>query len=305
VPPDARTSVTSSRRNASLTYLAPQPLKQREHAHGGRYGSLFDEQTGVSWTEHEYDYALANGIPVVAFIRKDAFITGDKMDTGDSAERLKKFKTKVRKHLVEEWGSIDDLRSRVAAAIPKQIQHDEDEQSPRPGWYRGGQVPPAAAEEIARLKLEVERLTALAAASANAEQGGYHFALHHEPGTGRQILEVRPTTGTWSPFLMAIPVAEKDAVTPEMWPGAVGHPRAGGGLIAPTNGVEGNWAFWTAHNAATTTMSYFIFCKTLPSKLLFGVQGKDAPQYTIENPGTPNQKPKLLPEVSPRPPFRT
>ncbi|WP_437298893.1 DUF4062 domain-containing protein [Sorangium sp. So ce426] len=139
----------------------------------GRYGSPFDSETGVSWTEHEYDYAHEHNIPVIAFIRKDAAITGDKMDTGKTAKRLQEFKAKVKsRHLVEWWDTEADLRARVASAIPKRIREDEDEGTPRPGWYRGGQgASPAVVEEMAHLlsdnrtlREENERLKALVAA---------------------------------------------------------------------------------------------------------------------------------------------
>ena len=35
---------------------------------GGRYGSLADGQ--ISFTEHEFEYARSNGIPVLAFLHK-------------------------------------------------------------------------------------------------------------------------------------------------------------------------------------------------------------------------------------------
>src|ERR1700730_5541122 len=35
----------------------------------GRYGSI--DETGVSYTEKEYDYAVANGVTVLAFIHSD------------------------------------------------------------------------------------------------------------------------------------------------------------------------------------------------------------------------------------------
>lgn len=125
-----------------------------------------------------------------------------------------------------------------------------------------------------------------------SQEAGYYFAVHREQGTGRYILEVRPAVGTWSPFVAAVPVSEKDAVKPEIWPGAVGCPQNWGGLLSPRDGTEGEWAFWSAHNPATPNMSYFIYCTKLPSKLLFGSLGTGARQYTIESPGKPNQTPR-------------
>lgn len=121
----------------------------------------------------------------------------------------------------------------------------------------------------------------------------YRFALHREQGTGRYILEVGPKDGAWAPFIVAVPLSEKDAVKPEMWPGAAGHPQNWGALFAPQSGTDRDWAVWSAQNAATETMSYFIYCTQLPSRILFGVVGSKRLQYTIENPGKPNQEPKM------------
>ena len=35
----------------------------------GRYGTV-DDQTGISYTEREYDYAVAQGIPTLAFVHE-------------------------------------------------------------------------------------------------------------------------------------------------------------------------------------------------------------------------------------------
>ncbi|SBS78265.1 conserved hypothetical protein [uncultured Mycobacterium sp.] len=43
---------------------------------GGRYGSV-DETVGVSFTEREYDYAIATKTPVLGFLHKDpAWVQG-------------------------------------------------------------------------------------------------------------------------------------------------------------------------------------------------------------------------------------
>lgn len=106
----------------------------------GRYGSHYDSQTGLSWTEREYDYAHDQGIPIIAFIRRDSAITADNLDPNESYRRLQNFKQKVKdRHLVEPWSTIDDLCRRVGAALTKRIRADEgDDKRRRPGWYRGG-----------------------------------------------------------------------------------------------------------------------------------------------------------------------
>jgi len=112
----------------------------------------------------------------------------------------------------------------------------------------------------------------------------YHFVVHRQaaPSTGF-VIEVRPRAGSWSPFVAAIPVAEKDRVRPNIMHGPPGRVPFGGSLSLYREGANGDWAFCFAQNEATPTMSYYIFCSELPSKLLFGVDG--GVQYLIERPG--------------------
>ena len=41
---------------------------------GGRYGSI-DEETGMSYTEKEYNYAKTKGLPVLVLIKEPSAIT--------------------------------------------------------------------------------------------------------------------------------------------------------------------------------------------------------------------------------------
>ncbi len=118
----------------------------------GRYGSV-DDSTGLSWTEREYDYAVSKGIPVLAFVREDPAITKDKMDTeAQAAAKLLAFRAKVRgAHLTASWKDASDLTAAVTVALLKRIREDEKSGGkPRPGWYRGGRLPPLV--EIESLK---------------------------------------------------------------------------------------------------------------------------------------------------------
>lgn len=122
----------------------------------GRYGS-FDETIGMSWTEREYEYAQKQGIPVLAFLRRDSAITKDKADSTEEAiKRLEAFKKKVKgAKLIKEWSSEHELTGEVVQALRNQIDWDEEEGRPRPGWYRGGTIPDARVlNELARLSAE-------------------------------------------------------------------------------------------------------------------------------------------------------
>ena len=56
---------------------------------GGRYGSI-DSETGISYTEKEYNYAKSKGIPVLVLIKKLSAITEAEKDTGeDKYDKMK------------------------------------------------------------------------------------------------------------------------------------------------------------------------------------------------------------------------
>jgi hypothetical protein len=110
----------------------------------GRYGTV-DSLTGLSWTEREYEYAKSKGVPVLAFLREKASITADKMEAEhDRQTRLNAFVTKVQTgHMYKAWREVDDLKGLVVQGLTQHISNDEDEGHPRPGWYRGTDVPGA------------------------------------------------------------------------------------------------------------------------------------------------------------------
>lgn len=101
---------------------------------GNKYGSI-DEDSGLSYTEKEFDYAISQGIPVLAFIADDNInLSVSKVE--QDAEKiigLRKFKDKVKKSdlYVSFWNSKDKLEALVSQSISKSTL-DSD----RPGWIR-------------------------------------------------------------------------------------------------------------------------------------------------------------------------
>lgn len=127
----------------------------------GRYGTK--DQTCISWTEREYDYAVEKKVPVLAFIREDAFITKDKTDA--ETAKLDAFKKRLREHHAKTWTTADKLVAEVTAALRYGIQDDEDSGTMRPGWIRGDQIPSLKVmDELARLSKENADLRETAAA---------------------------------------------------------------------------------------------------------------------------------------------
>jgi len=90
---------------------------------GMRYGSI-EEGSGKSFTELEYDEAVKNKIPVLAFIidEEQCPILPKFVDFGEKAEKLKQFKAKLNSsYLVSRFASIDNLKQLVEKSVRQAI----------------------------------------------------------------------------------------------------------------------------------------------------------------------------------------
>lgn len=117
---------------------------------GHRYGSITD--TGIGYTEKEYDYAISKGVPVLGFLLDDkASWPADKIETDEKKrERLDQFRTKVRSRMVNFWANKDDLHAKFSIALMKAFSTH-----PRAGWTRASDVAgPEVTKEISRLSAE-------------------------------------------------------------------------------------------------------------------------------------------------------
>lgn len=135
-----------------------------------------------------------------------------------------------------------------------------------------------------------ERIVAAAegrsASVSRPEVAPYHVQVHPGRGGEGHVIELRPRAGTWAPFIAAIPKDEKESVKPNIMHGPAGRIPSAGMLVMAGEGEtpDGTMWFMTAGNQATPTQSYFLFCKEIPSKIVFGVEG-GPPQYTLTRPG--------------------
>jgi len=98
---------------------------------GTRYGSTLTKD-GVSFTEMEYDYAEASGVPQIGFLfqRKGKFVNDD--EGRDRFLRLRAFRHKVSRRQVAFWEAPHQLSLEVQRALPSLFAEND-----RPGWVRG------------------------------------------------------------------------------------------------------------------------------------------------------------------------
>ena len=95
----------------------------------GKYGSLTNE--GISYTEKEYQCAIDNGVPTLAFIHKEPENLPAKNNEQDAEKRnkLEKFTSTLQKKLCCMWQTQEDLYPKVVASMHKLIRS-----TPRVGW---------------------------------------------------------------------------------------------------------------------------------------------------------------------------
>jgi Domain of unknown function (DUF4062) len=123
---------------------------------GGRYGSV-DQESELSFTEMEYDYAEETGKPILAFLHgAPGKIERDKTDVdSDLWNRLEAFRSRVEaQHIVKFWHTASDLPGQVALALI-----DIRRTTPAVGWVRGDQaLTPETTAELAGLRAEKAEL---------------------------------------------------------------------------------------------------------------------------------------------------
>lgn len=99
---------------------------------GGRYGSLSEE--GISYTEKEFDYAKAKGLPILAFLHNDldSIPLGKSEKDPKKQEMLNSFREKVSTgRLIKFWNNPEELAGQVATSLSLAVI-----QYPAIGWVR-------------------------------------------------------------------------------------------------------------------------------------------------------------------------
>lgn len=174
---------------------------------GGRYGSM--TESGISYTEMEFDYAMSKEIPVIAFLHDNINnIPAGKVDMDSVArEKLEQFREKVKKgRLVKFWNTPENLTSQVIISLTQTIKS-----YPGIGWVRANiQTNTESLQELNDLRKEVERLREykLKAEDSNKfisdiADWDEPFALHLEYN-GFVVSEIVSIEKTWEEWFKLI-----------------------------------------------------------------------------------------------------
>jgi hypothetical protein len=118
---------------------------------GQRYGSMTD--TGISYTEKEYDYAVEQNIPVLAFVINDNAPVVSVRENDDTFKKLSLFKEKAKKKMTQFWTSKDELATKLSTSL-----YSAFKTHPRTGWIRSEIDLSAIVQEVAVLSKENREL---------------------------------------------------------------------------------------------------------------------------------------------------
>lgn len=121
----------------------------------GRYGST-SKESGLSYTEMEYRYAVEQGKPVIGFIHESPDTIPSKFceQQPQKIKKLLSFKELVQSKLCKFYSSPADLGAKVSRSITQLKK-----QHPKPGWVRADVLEGlASSDEVLQLKKENEEL---------------------------------------------------------------------------------------------------------------------------------------------------
>lgn len=180
---------------------------------GGRYGSLGPD--GVSYTQMEYEYAVSQNKPVIAFLHKnpDELQASKTEKTEKGRKQLEAFRDLAQKKVCKYWATAADLGSVVSRSLVKLIKT-----KPAVGWVRADLVPDqAASQEILNLKKRIEELegiiekarTEAPSGTEELSQGEDSFSLRYTYETGgefafSEVVYASNMTATWNKMFSTI-----------------------------------------------------------------------------------------------------
>lgn len=120
---------------------------------GARYGSV-NRETGLSFTEMEYDYAASIGIPILGFVRRDitSVAVKDSEQNEDNKKKLEAFRNKVLQRICRQYDDASELGMLVMKSLMS-----ETRTNPRTGWVRADQA--RGKEDIEREQTLLDEIT--------------------------------------------------------------------------------------------------------------------------------------------------
>lgn len=179
----------------------------------GRYGSI-EEESGKSYTQKEFEYAIEQGVPVISFVHKHpGSLPAAKYEQDPlKREKLEEFKSCVQKKLCKMWDNADELSSQVILSLNSLIKSH-----PRTGWIKADEVSSAEAnKELISLRKENDLLKSkirvlsfqVPKGTENYKQGNDKFIIHFtntfDPFSGGANQKLLKKEFTWNSIFLSI-----------------------------------------------------------------------------------------------------
>lgn len=128
---------------------------------GGRYGSI-EPESGLSYTELEYNYALEKGKPLFAVVMKDHALEeklkkhGSSVLETDNTQKMKDFKEKVLSNISSFFEDNKDIKLAVHESV-RTLEHENK----LVGWVRASEMlnPQPYLDQITALQKEKDFLS--------------------------------------------------------------------------------------------------------------------------------------------------
>ena len=147
---------------------------------GGRYGSI-EEESGLSYTELEYKYALSINMPVFAIVLEDSFLFTKAATKGkdaifekDNLDKYDAFKELIKTNLVKFVKNIDQIAINIHSQLNDILN---DTEYNLVGWIRNtceNNIAQLLKENLS-LKQELNFLKTQAISSRIEKLGNYSF----------------------------------------------------------------------------------------------------------------------------------
>jgi Domain of unknown function (DUF4062) len=148
----------------------------------GRYGSV-DPNSELSYTEMEYDYAMASGKNVLGFIHRDLnCVPSEKRDKNPVLlAKLKAFQEKMKRKHVNFWADPQELEIAVITSCVSEFRL-----RPAEGWVRARSARRLEdLEKVAELQEKVQALEMQIALQTRINPS-YHGLISISSGAGRE-----------------------------------------------------------------------------------------------------------------------
>lgn len=175
----------------------------------GRYGTV-DEESGKSYTQMEFEYAVSQGKTVLRFVHDKIgeLKSANVENTDEGKSKLDAFRNLVMKKYCKMWNTTEGLKSQVILALSSQFNTN-----PQIGWIKADQIASEQAnKEILKLKEENEQLKAIISkyeemspvGIENLSQGDDAYLLSFDYSFGFDDYRLNNYVITWNEIFSAL-----------------------------------------------------------------------------------------------------